>query len=299
MEPTTTRLIAGGGLVVVLALGGWAGSGLTDAYVAQAKELLAKEVAPERAREQALAAPPTYTETPVYYRTQLEASLATLELQTDVDALLEQLRQPNVFYHPITHGAPVTMKVGELRREQALELTVLHEELRIKRGGLESNSLHTLLSVVNQGSVALAYRLVARSKDGGDCKMRAITQYDALVLDPGESARISICSGTHEVELVDLRMMELAQPIQIRWIRQLPPLTLGLDEIAVRSHKSAKTVLSCGAVPSKDTARQLSAGVAQWEDVIDFYSRHDCNLYRWPESYARIVSPLVELPAKP
>jgi hypothetical protein len=298
MEAMTTRLIAGACVVGVLVLGGWAGSGLTDVHVDAAKQLLAREIPPERAREQALAAPPSYTETPVYYRTQLEATLATLELQTDVDALLEQLRQPNVFYHPITHGAPVTMKVSETRREQALELVVVHEELRVKRGGLESNSLHTLLQVTNQGSVALAYRLVARSKDGGDCKLRAITQYDALVLDPGESARVSICSGTHEVELVDLRMMELAQPIQSRWIRQLPPATVGLDEIALRSHKSAKTVLSCG-VPSEETGKKIASGETQWEHVVDFYSRHDCNIYRWPDAYQRIVSPLAELPAKP
>jgi hypothetical protein len=299
MEAMTTRLIAGAGVVAVVILGGWSGTGLMDEHVAKAKELLAQEIPPEYAREQALAAQPTYTDTPVYYRTQLEATLATLELQADVDALIEQLHQPNVFYHPISHGAPVTMKVGEVRREQSLALAVVHEELRIKRGGLESNSLHTLLQVTNQGSVALTYRLIARSKDGGDCKLRAITQYDAIVLDPGETARISICSGAHEVELVDLRMMELAQPIQIRWLRQLPPDTLGLDDIAQRSHKSAKTVLSCGAVPSEETGKKISGGAAQWEDVADFYSRHDCNLYRWPDAYERIVSPLAELPAKP
>lgn len=298
MEPMTTRLIAGGALIAVLILGGWAGSGLTDEPVAKAKELLAREVPPASARERALAAPPSYTETPVYYRTELEASLASLELEADVDTLLERLRQPNVFYHPITHGAPITMRAGESRTEQQLELVVLHEDLRVKRGGLESNSPHTLIQLTNVGQVALAYRLLARSKDGGDCKARAVTQYDALVLDPGETARVSICSGTHEVEVVDLRMMELDERIQVRWVRQIPPAAFGLDEIAIRSHKSAKTVPSCGHVPSQATAKQLMDGAAQWEDVVDFYSRHDCNIYRWPNSYERIASPLVELPAK-
>ncbi len=49
-------------------------------------------------------------------------------------------------------------------------------------------------------------------------------------------------------------------------------------------------------MPVQETAKLLETGKAQWEDVVDFYSRHDCNSYRWPARYTRIVEPLRELP---
>lgn len=297
MEPMTTRLIAGVGLLAVLALGGWVSGGLTDEQAAEAKQILAREVAPERAREQALANPPSYTGTAVFYRTELEATLANLDMKLDVEVLLDRLRQPNTFYHPITRSAPVVLKAGELRTEQQVEITAIHEALRVQRSGLESTSAHTLVRLHNRSDSSLAYRLVARTHDGGDCKTRAITQYDALVLGPDEQARISICSGNHDVEIVDLRIMPVTE-IGARWIRQVPAEALGLDEIEVRSHKPTKHVPPCSQVPVRETAKRLAKGEAQWEDFVDYYSRHDCNIYRWSPGYTRIVEPLTELPAR-
>jgi hypothetical protein len=296
MEPLTTRLIAGAGLLVALALGGWLSGGLTDEQAAKAKEILALEVAPEQAREQALAHPPSYTETAVYYRTELESTVAELGMTVDVEVLLDRLRQPNTFYHPITRSAPVVLKAGEVRTEHGVEITAIQEELRTQRSGLETTSAHTLLRLHNRGSLPLAYRLVARTNDGGDCKTRAITQYDALVLGPDEQARISVCPGNHEIEILDLRLMEVTE-LGARWIRQVPGEALGLDEVAVRSNKPSKHVPPCAGVGARESAQQLEQGAAQWEDVVDYYSRHDCNIYRWPPGYTRIVEPLAELPA--
>ena len=290
-----TRLIAGAAVLVALVLGGSRSGGLTDEEGEQAQALLAREVPPERAREAALTSQPKYTSNAVYYRSELEATLAKLDMQVDLDATIEQLKQPNVFAHPISRSAPVVMKAGEQRSEHDLEIAVVQGDLRVKSKGLESTSAHTLIRLHNQGSAPLAYRLVARSRDGGDCKMRAITQYDALVLEPDEQARISICSGSHEVEILDLRIMALSK-LSARWIRQIPVAALGLDEIATRSHKPTKHVPTCPQVPVQETAKLLETGKAQWEDVVDFYSRHDCNSYRWPARYTRIVEPLRELP---
>ncbi len=284
-------------MLAVLILGGWISTGLTTEQASQTAATLALEVAPEQARSQELAKPASYIETPAYYRTELEATLALLELQVDVDALVERLMQPNTFYNPITRSAPVVQKSGESRTDGPLELTVVREDLRVQRSGLENTSAHTLIRLHNHAQVPLAYHVVARSHDGGDCKMRAVTQYDALVLEPDEQARISICSGSHDVEIVDLRFMEVSE-IGARWIRQVPTKAFGLDDIAVRGHKPSKHVPPCSQVPVKESAEQLSKGEAQWEDMVDFYSRHDCNFYRRPASYKRILSPLLELPAK-
>jgi hypothetical protein len=218
-------------------------------------------------------------------------------MSVDIDVLLDRLRQPNVFYHPITRSAPVVLKAGEPRTEQKLELTVIHEDLRVQRSGLETTSPHTLIRLHNRGALPLGYHLVARTSGGADCNSRAITQYDALVLGPDEQARISVCSGSHEVEILDLRLMELTE-LGARWIRQVPGAALGLDEIAIRGHKPSKHVPPCSQVPVKESVQQLEAGEAQWEDLVDYYSRHDCNIYRRPAGYVRIIEPLSELPVK-
>lgn len=296
MEPMTTRVIAGAALFVVLILGAWRSGGLTDEEGAKAQEILAQEVAATEAREQALSQAPSYMQTPVYYRTELEATLTDLGMTVDVDVLLERLHQPNIFYQPISRSAPVILKSGEVRTEQSLELTAIQEDLRVQRSGLETTGAHTLLRLHNRGQVPLAYHLVARSQQGGDCNMRAITQYDALVLAPDEQARISVCSGSHDVEILDLRFMEVSE-LGARWIRQVPGRALGLDEIAIRGHKPSKHVPLCPLVPVEETALAISSGAAQWEDLVDYYSRHDCNFYRWPTGYERIVEPLGQLPA--
>lgn len=293
----TTRLIAGAALLAVLVLGAWRSDGLTDEQGAAAHQLLAQEVSAVEARTQALSEAPSYMQTPVYYQTELEATLTSLDMKVDVDALLDRLRQPNTFYHPISRSAPAVLKSGERRTEQRLELAAIEEELEVQRSGLETTGAHTLLRLHNLGEVPLAYHLVARSHQGGDCKMRAITQYDALVLGPGEQARISICSGGHDVEILDLRFMEVSE-IGARWIRQVPGRALGLDEIAASGHKPSKHVPSCSLVPVHDTAQAITRGEAQWEDVVDYYSRHDCNIYRWSAGYTRILEPLAQLPAR-
>ena len=79
-----TRLIAGAAVLVALVLGGSRSGGLTDEEGEQAQALLAREVPPERAREAALTSQPKYTSNAVYYRSELEATLAKLDMQVGI-----------------------------------------------------------------------------------------------------------------------------------------------------------------------------------------------------------------------
>jgi len=215
------------------------------------------------------------------YRGHVAATAATLGVEPPT---LEQLRQPAVFRHPISHGNPRVLGPGKSLRVGELSLRVkIVQGLSVDRVKVSSKAQHTLLIVENRGEVPLAYRLLARKLAGGKCLTPAIIRYDALVLDPEQRVEISICSGRQSVEIIDLRTLELNE-LGAVWIRQLPPPAVGLGGLAAKSHAVAEGTPQC-TEDAEMLERTLYEGELDWEDVVDFYSRHDCTHYPWPSDY--------------
>ncbi len=293
------RSIALAALLGSLGLGGWTATSVGAESQAQLADALARQrTVAEAARASADAASADAND-PLAYRREVEAALAEHGLALELEPLLQRLREPNVFFHPISQSAPRRLKIGDTLREQDLELRVYVADLRVQSRGIDTTSKHTLIELHNRGTAPVAYRLLARASDGSDCRLRALTRYDAVILQPDELVQISVCSGNHGVELLDLRFIELT-PLGAIWLAQLPPRALGLDDHAVRSHQTNEGVTTCTTVtvPTDELNGRLARDELAWEDVVDFYSRHDCLVHAWQPAYRRIVEPLTELPAR-
>ena len=196
----------------------------------------------------------------------------------------EALAKPAVFSHPISHGTPKVLGPNKSLREGPLSLRVkIVQGLSVDRIKVSSKGQHTLLVVENKGEVPVAYRLLARKLAGAKCLTPAIIRYDAIALDPGQQIEISICSGRQAVEIIDLRTYELSS-VGIAWVRQLPPGVVGLDGLTAKAHEVAEGTAQC-TEDEEMLQRALYEGELAWEDVIDFYSRHDCTHYPWPSDY--------------
>ncbi|NVB38322.1 hypothetical protein G6O69_10810 [Pseudenhygromyxa sp. WMMC2535] len=296
MDTTASRAIAGAALACALGLGGWTSSRLTATTEARAEVIMAKRVDPKVAQRQALAREPIYERSEAFYKTRVEVAHEHYEAEEGVPlTTLAALREPNVFFHPITADAPRTLAPGESLREAPLEISVSVQQLVSEARGIRSKLAHTVVDVVNTGEVPVAYRLLLDKAGDGDCRLRAMTRYDAMVLEPGERAEISVCKDSHSIEISELRVLELT-PAGAIWVDKLPAAAVALGENATRAHDPGRELVQCTELPVREYAARIQSGELAWEDLIDFYSRHDCENYEWVEGYTRALEPLASLP---
>ncbi|PRP90152.1 hypothetical protein ENSA5_67700 [Enhygromyxa salina] len=294
MEAIATRSIAGGALALSLLIGGWSGSRLTLDLADAVDVALAKRVDPDEAQRKALEREASYQDSEAYYQTHIDEAVARFELSAPSR---QRLLEPNTFYHVASPGDLRTIEPGATLREAGLEIGVKIEEIKVKKRGVTTRTKHTLATLANVGELPLAYFLDMRSQTGS-CQVRAIGRYNTMVLRPGERAEISVCSGEHAVEIVDLRIMEVTE-LGALWVSKVPPQAVGHDELGARSHFAGEGVPMCAEIPAVAFASRIDAGEVEWEDIVDFYSRHDCEHYRWWPGYRRISAPLERLPAMP
>ncbi|KIG12034.1 hypothetical protein DB30_02089 [Enhygromyxa salina] len=291
---TATRSAAGIGLAVVLLLGGWVSTRMTLDTGDAVDLALAKRVDPEQAQRKALEQTASYQNTKEFYQTSIDDTVARYELGAPSR---ERLLQPNTFFHVASPGDPRSLALGASISQGGMQINVKAEEVQVERRGMQTKNIHTFAVFKNVTRTPLAYFVRMRSR-AGDCQIRAQTRYNAMVLMPNETAEISVCSGQHEVELTDLRVMEVSE-IGARWLSKIPPQAVGHDNLSSRSHFPGAGVEMCAEIPAVEFARKLETGEAAWEDIVDFYSRHDCEHYRWWVGYERITSALTSLPAVP
>ena len=291
MEPIVTRSIAGACLALALIIGGWVGSRLTLETGDAVSVALAKRVDPDQAQREALKQEASYEDSETFYQTRIDEAVARHELPAPS---LDRLRQPNTFFHVTSKGDPATIEPGATFGRAGLEIEVEVEEIKVEQRGVSKTGQHTLALLRNVGDKPLAYFLRLRSADG-DCQGRALTRWDTMALLPDEQAELSICSGEHAVEVVDLRVMEVTE-LGALWVSKVPPQAVGHDDFVARAHQPGTGIEMCAEIPAVEFAARIEAGEAQWEDIVDYYSRHDCEHFRWWPGYTRIVDPLDSLP---
>ena len=277
---------------MILLWGGYTASRLTLETADLVDVALAKRMDPKQAQRDALAKEASYLDETEYYTSSVSDDLAAYEV---ADPGFERLRQPNKFHEVVSTGAPRTIAPGTSLLEHGLKITIRVEEIKVQRRGISTRSQHTVAVIENVGDEALAYFLQLRSMSG-ECRMQAMQRYNTMALSPGQKGEISVCSGSHAVEVLALRLMEVTELGAI-WISKVSPLAVGHDDLAARSHDPGTGLQMCAEIPAVDFARRIEAGEMRWEDLVDFYSRHNCEHFRWWPGYTRIVEPLAQLPA--
>ncbi len=294
METIASRSIAGAGLALTLAFGGWIGARLTLETADAVDIALARRIDPDQAQREALQQKASYEDTEEYYQVRIDEAVERYGLPP---TSREQLLEPNTFFHVASPGDTRTIVPGASLREAELEIRIKVEDIDVERRGMRTKNTFTLALVRNKGKKPLAYFLQMRVR-GGDCSMRALTHYDAMVLMPDEEAEISVCAGSHEVEITELRVLEITE-IGAMWVSKLPPQAVGHDDVSGRSHAPGPGIDVCSELPALEFSMRLQNDEAEWEDIVDFYSRHDCEHYRWWSGYKRAVDRLPRLPVLP
>lgn len=291
MDPLMrNRLLAGAGVLVAFLIGMSTASETTAAIEEKVELVRARERSPEQAQAEALAREHKYKKTGDYFASKLEEDLAGYGL-TGVDA--ETLAQPNAFEHPIAE--PKTLAPGGSFESEHVRVQASIDKVSYRRQGATITAKHAVAKVTNKSDVPIAYFIDVRSSDRGECKVRGTIMHNAMSLLPGETAEIAVCAGSGGIEILDLRVLEVT-PIGHVYVSRLPPQTVGYDAVSARAHTAGRGVQMCSAVPSVKLATLIRDTELAWEDVVDFYSRHNCDRVQYVDGYVRATEPLPSLP---
>lgn len=284
------RVLAGLGVLVAFIIG-MSTAGETTAAIEEKVELVrAREKSPQQAQAEALAREHKYKRTGDYFASKLEEDLSAYGI-TGVD--VETLRQPNAFDHAISD--PKVLAPGTSFRSKHLKVAAAIEKVSYRRQGATVSARHAVAKVTNHADVPVAYFIDVRSADRGECKVRGTRMHNAMSLLPGETAEIAVCAGSGGIEILDLRVLEIT-PVGHVYVSRLPPQTVGYDAVSARAHSAGRGVEMCSAVPSVKLAGLIRDTKLAWEDVVDFYSRHNCDRVQYVDGYVRATEPLATLP---
>lgn len=147
-----------------------------------------------------------------------------------------------------------------------------------------------LLSLVieNPGSRPRAYVIDTRvSAASALCQNRTLLPHNGTVIAAGGREVRSECAFRRGMEL-DVTRVETAEltPMAAYYLSLVPSQALGADE-RLGGHRPALPagVSPCNVAMSQSVRSRLEDGATRWRDLADFYARHNCASYQFPDDY--------------
>ncbi len=282
------RITAAAGLLSVVAAGVFWVAAKTDTSAQKTRTLLAREVPAEDARARAMARNHNSAGSRSYFDAELQADLEAFSL---APMSIDILAEPNRFSLPITKRRSLTIG-GELRGDH-VRIEVVEKKISAQSQGISVNRLHSLVVARNVGDVPIAYFLDVKAT--GDDACDGSRRHNAMALRPGESAEVLACPGRRQFHVSELRVLELT-PIGHVYVSQLPPEIVGYPAFVSRAHTGGSGVQPCTQLPAAQLNSRIRSGELQWEDIVDFFSRHSCARHSFVPGYRRATATLSQLP---
>lgn len=291
MDPDLRNRLISGLACLGLLVVGWYSAGNVSANADKKIDgLLAKVSDPEKAQQEALQRDFAYDNSVDHFRISLAEDYEAFGLRpAPMDKLYGQQR----FEH-LVRDAKV-LKPGKSFKSDLIKVTARVDKVKFNKGGATVTSKHSVAVVKNVSDKPVAYFARIHSASQGDCPVRGSQQHNAMGLMPGEEAIISVCAGTAGVRIVDLRALEIS-PIGYYYVSKIPPQAVGHDEITQTAHRGPRPAKMCTSMPAAKLSTAIRGGELAWQDVVDFYSRHNCDRLQMPDGYRLATNDLPSLP---
>lgn len=291
MDPDLRNRLISGIACVGLLVVGWVSVGRVSAETDEkVDELLAQVSDPQKAQEEALERDFAYENSVEHFRASLVDDYEAFALRSEP---MEKLYPVQRFEHLVKDAK--VLKPGRSFKSDLLTVTARVDKVKFNKGGATVTSKHSVAVVKNVSSRPVAYFYRIHSASQGDCPVRGSQQHNAMALMPGEEAIISVCAGSAGVRVIDLKAMEIS-PIGYFYASKVPPQAVGHDEITQTAHRGPRAARMCTSMPAAKLATALRAGDLAWEDIMDFYTRHNCDRLQMPAGYRRAEEALPSLP---
>lgn len=276
------RLFSGAALLLVL----FGGVSLSSSYAGATEEEVAKVMAQRVTRSdqqsKVLARGKRFENSPEHYAFELSEDLKRYSLR---EVTPEELRQPNAWRLLVDKDDPEQLSAGRSYSGDGLSISAATTKVRYRRHGVTVKSVHAVAKIKNTSSKPLAYRVDLEPDISGKCEVRGTRRHNTIALMPGETADLVVCAGRSGIIVRSAEVMEVT-PLGYYYLSMLPPAATDLGTIRGGSHMGPSGAVQCNGVPAIKYARALRRGSLKWRDLVDFYSRHNCNRLQMPEGYA-------------
>jgi hypothetical protein len=157
-----------------------------------------------------------------------------------------------------------------------------------------------VLTIHNTTDEHLAYRVDTRPSQGTrPCHEKLDLAHNAVALAPGQKIRRSECIYKSGFRLFVNKVETMVLPVlSYYYVSALPPDALGLDRLAARGHRPIAGRPLCRVFHAASLDGEIRSGATSWRDLVDFYSRHPCQIFTFPNGYkAFTVDGQTRLPA--
>ncbi len=149
---------------------------------------------------------------------------------------------------------------------------------------------HVLALVIeNPGPRPVAYLVDTEVSSGkGSCQGRTLIPYNGMVVAPGAREVRSECAYKRGVELYVGRVETVeVTPLAAYYLGLVPPQAVGVPDRVGRGHRTALPagVGACAISMAQGVRSAMEDGEIGWRDLVDFYARHPCSEYQFPDGY--------------
>ncbi len=236
---------------------------------------------------------------PAYYQAVVEEDAKRFGIAKPSD---EELRQSFRYSEEIPVRAPHRMKAEKDTYETPhLRLsTHMVKEWALSSSGQGFRFEHTVLDITNYSDHPVAYRVETSVDHPEKCHSKGAIGQNAIALLPGETISRTEClwhTGA-EVTLQRVEVLEVPRLGYYYASRLTPSQVLGDTRTSAGHQPPAKAGKPCTFVPWREIEQGVLAGKLEWADVMDFYSRHNCDEYSFWIGYKRSIEPR-DVPASP
>jgi len=214
--------------------------------------------------------------TPIAYKNYVEsdASAAGVPVPTMADMARKLPYRVDESHHGLEPGDPPLEVAG-------LRLSVI--------AAAGENGRDLILVIENPGDHDLAYDVVTKPSYGTrTCNGRDILPLNAMVVPRKGVVRRSEClwRGGEVLGIDRVETLELSQ-LEAYYVSRVPPTAVGIELRLAQGHRPLLPmgVQVCNVVMSQSIRAGLESGAVTWRDLIDFYARHRCDTYHFPEGY--------------
>lgn len=179
-----------------------------------------------------------------------------------------------------------------------LKVTALLDKVAYQKLGATVSARHSIAVVENISQTPLAYRVHVTSEARGRCEVHGARQHNAMALMPGEKAEIVVCAGGGKIRVQRVEILEISA-LGHRYLSRVPPRAVGVDSLSAHAHAPVAGTQPCETVDVAGLSLWVRDGTVGWADIVDFYSRHSCDRFRYFPEYRHQGGAPAKLPAKP
>ena len=190
------------------------------------------------------------------------------------------------------------LKPGEVLETTHLRLQASSQKVWVGEEGDGYRTEHVVLQIENRTERHLVYRV--QTEISGKCGAKGVLLHNALALKPRERQERTECLENGAGPLV-IKRVEVLQvsPLGYYYVSRIDPTGLRMNRRASEGHQAPGRLAPCKLLPWRVIEAALEHKDIRWHDVIDFYSRHNCDEYTYFTGYKWTGKPHKRLPAVP